>query len=296
MKPGVYDIPASQYHADNFGIGPSLSSGIAKLLVDNSPLHAWHAHPRLNRNWQPDDDRKFDMGKAVHAAVLGTPALARIDADDYRTKLAQEQRESALARGSIPVLAHKMTEIAAIKYAITGQLRDHEARDAMTAGKPEQVIVWREDESWCRCRLDWLPNKGNIFYDLKSTAQSAHPQDWVRALYNQGADLQSAFYRRGIKSVLGIADPIFRFVVVEIEPPYALTVLQLSPSALDLADRKVEYAIATWAKCLRENTWPGYGNRVFHVDAPAWKAMQFEERAVAREIAADEALTILGAG
>jgi hypothetical protein len=294
VKEGIFDIPERDYHADKIGDVPTLNSGCAKLIVDQSPLHCWNSHPRLNPNWVADDDRKFDMGKAVHAAVLGTPAIAVIEADDYRTSAAKLARDAALARGSIPVLSEKMPAITAIRFAIKAQLKAHEAHDAITRGKPEQTMVWEEGETWCRGLLDWLPHTGHVFYDLKSTGQSANPQEWTRALYNQGADIQCAFYRRGIRKLLKIDNPIFRFIVVEVDAPYALSVIQLSPSALDLAERKVDEAISAWAKCMKEGTWPGYPPFVQHVDAPAWRQMQYEERRVAQEAASD--LTILGAG
>ena len=51
-EPGVYSLPDDAYHADPCP-GPSLSSSVAKLMLDRSPLHAWHAHPRLNPNFEP---------------------------------------------------------------------------------------------------------------------------------------------------------------------------------------------------------------------------------------------------
>ena len=37
-----------EYHADPCPT-PSLSSGIARVLWANTPMHAWFKHPRLNK-------------------------------------------------------------------------------------------------------------------------------------------------------------------------------------------------------------------------------------------------------
>ena len=45
--PGIYPgISAADYHAD-CAPEPSLSSSIARTLLAQSPLHAYHAHPRM---------------------------------------------------------------------------------------------------------------------------------------------------------------------------------------------------------------------------------------------------------
>src|SRR5215831_5713580 len=47
VTPGVYAMPAAQYHADPCPT-PSLSASIIKLICLDSPAHAWTAHPKLN--------------------------------------------------------------------------------------------------------------------------------------------------------------------------------------------------------------------------------------------------------
>ena len=71
---------------------------------------------------------------------------------------------------------------------------------------------------------------------------------------------------------------MFRFIVQEAKEPYALSVIALSPSAIDLAESKVDRALAIWGQCLREKRWPGYPNRTCYVDPPAWHEAQYLER------------------
>ena len=281
-QPGVYDIPADTYHADPCP-APSLSSGVAKTILEQSPRHGWLRHPKLNPAFEPENRTLFDKGRASHKVVLGVgEEIVVIDAPNYTTKAAQQAKQLAYLDGRTPVLKHQMATVNEMAAAVRAQLDRHEeAAEAFVPGlgKPEQALIWREGDVWCRALLDWMPNGGNVFPDLKSTGASANPDLWgTRTLYDGGFDVQAAFYCRGIRATLGIEDPRFRFVVVENEPPYALSVVELTPAAMAMANRKAEEAIAIFGWCLRNNRWPGYPSRVCYVDPPIWAERKWLER------------------
>ena len=288
-EPGVYDVPAEVYHADDLCAAPCFSRSIGKLLIRRSPRHAWTAHPRLNPDHEPDDATKFDVGKAAHRLLLGGPEeFAIVAADDYRTKAAKEAREEALAAGRLPVLARQWEDVQAMVASCRAQLAAHEdAKDAFSSGEPEQTMVWQEGETWCKARLDWLPSDGRFFDDFKTTG-NAHPDAWSeRVAFETGADMQAALYRRGIRA-LGLArDPLFRFVVQEIEAPYALSVCALTPAAIDMADRELDRALELWRWCLENDSWPGYPARTCYVDPPPWQERRRLDAEAREEIARD---------
>ena len=283
--PGVYDMPADAYHADPCP-QPSLSASVAHELLSRSPRHAWQAHPRLNPAHEPEHRTEFDLGHAAHALVLGDERrFAVIDAADYRAGAARAAREAAYAAGAIPLLPHQYEATRAMARALRAQLEQHEARDAFTQGQPERTIAWREGDVWCRARLDWLPNtltRATIITDLKSTT-NAEPAAWSRSkLEAMGYDVQAAFYLRGLRA-LGHPDTLrFAFVVVEVDPPHALSVIGLPPAVMALAEQKVEHAIATWRECLRTNVWPAYPTRICWADPTPWSEARWAER-VARD-------------
>jgi len=272
-EPGVYPtIAAEAYHVDPCP-APSLSSSIGELLIERSPLHAWFAHPRLNKDYAPKESAAFDLGKAAHSLMLGDPQdFAIIDADDWRTKEAKAQRDEAYVARKIPLLRAQWDRVVAMVAAGRKQLAAHEdARDAFTAGKPEVTLVWREVDVWCRARPDWMHDKLPApWRDYKTTGVSAEPDSFARQLYGMGYDFQAAFYRRGIRALGLDPDPRFEFVVQETEAPYALAVIGLPPAALDLANRKCEEAIAFWDWCLKKDSWPGYPARTAYVDPPGY--------------------------
>lgn len=280
MKLGLIECSRDDYYADNIADEPTLSSSIAKLLVTRAPCHARQEHPRLNPNFVRDEEAKFDIGNAAHALMLNDErAFAVIDAKDWRTNAAKDARDAARKAGKIPLLTEQWQRTQAMVAAGRMQLAGHEdASDAFTNGKPEQTIVWAEDGVLCRARLDWLPNTPTGWFDDYKSTEIAEPDAWRRICFNLGMDIQAAFYRRGIRACGLSDDPQFRFVVHEVEEPYALCVIAPKPAAIDLADQKVDAALAVWRQCLKENRWPGYPNRTCWIDVPGYVEAAWADR------------------
>ncbi len=286
---GVHAVRAFDYHQDEIADTPSLSSSIAHLLIHATPRHAWTAHPRLNPDWQPDERNVFDRGDAAHQVILegDWSNIATVDAKDWRTKDAANQRDLARERGQTPLLAHQVECVRDMVNAVRDQLAHHDATPPLfTAGKPEQTIVWEEPGGVvCRARVDWLRDDLAAVDDLKTTAKSAHPDAYSRALFGVGGDVQVAFYLRGIHALTG-AVPAWRWVVVENTPPYALSVISPGPDVLELGRRKVDRAIALWRECLERDEWPAYPTRVTYANVPAYEEARWLEREAEEQVAA----------
>jgi hypothetical protein len=278
-KPDILDLSAEDYAADPCPT-PSLSSSIARILLAQSPRHAWWAHPRLNPAYRREESEAFDLGTAAHAYILqGSRAFAVIDAKDYRTKAAQEARDAAYAEGKTPILAYRLDNVRAMEEAVVAQLAHlKDPPIPFQNGRAEETLVWLEGDVWCRARLDYLHADHRSISDLKTTSASANPAAWERTMFAAGLDVQAAFYLRGLRAVFG-HEGTFRFVPVENYEPYALSVVGLAPDALDLADRKVDRAIALWRECLTTGTWPAYPTRTCWAEAPAWEVAKWEQRA-----------------
>ena len=281
-KPGVYEISANEYHSDPVVV-PSLSSSLARALIANSPLHCWFESPRLNPNFQREEEEKFDLGTAAHALLLeGESGVQVIDAPDWRTKAAREARDAARAAGKLPLLAARWADVLAMVKSAREQLDAHtEADDMFTEGKAEQTLIWQEDTRdgaiYCRARPDFLHDDHLLIDDYKTTGASANPEAWTRGLFNSGFDIQTAFYLRGVRAIFG-TQATFRFAIQENYPPYALSIISLAPDALVIAEKKVLYAIEQWAKCLRANHWPGYPARICYAGLPPWEEAAWLEK------------------
>lgn len=280
MKPGIHTIPSEEYHADPCE-APSLSASLAHLLVNTTPLHAWCAHPRLNPGFQREEKHEFDLGNVAHLLILeGTSERVRvIEADSWRKKETQEQRDEARAEGFIPLLEKDYERVDAAVSAIRTQLMARsDSPPLFSAGKPEQTLVWEERGVWCRARLDWLHDDHSAIDDLKTTTRSANPIAWAnRTAWSIGSDIQVAFYLRGMKHLTG-KEPQFRYVLAETAPPFGISVVSLAPTALELGQAKVERALEKWRECLRTDNWPGYPPEIYYADAPAWAELQWLEQ------------------
>jgi hypothetical protein len=290
-EPGFYDMPEDEYHADPCP-KPSLSSSIAKMLVSikDTPRHAWLQHPRLNPNH--DAARAYNkaqaFGTVCHKLMLRKGGdVTIIEYDDFRGKIAQNERDEAVAAGKTPILAADYASAEQLVKAGRAQLQRHEdAADAFQTGKPEMTGIWREGDAWVRMRLDWQPTGGNVLYDYKTVSGSAAADQWVKQAFDLGSDIQAALYSRGWRALTGVeGDVHFRFVVQEMDPPYALNVIQFSGAAMALAEAKTAEAIRRWQWCMKHNAWPGHPKQICHVDAPIWHERAWEDVSLRREVA-----------
>lgn len=288
LGPGIHSLVSeSVYHRDPCP-EPSLSASVAKLLVSQSPLHAWTAHPRLNPAWQPDESSKAqDIGTAAHALLLGVGrGMEVIKFKDYRSNAAKDARDAAREAGKVPVLEDDADDVRAMVLSARQQLTAHEIGDVFDCCKAEQTMIWREGPTWCRARIDCLPadftGEGRVrLVDYKTTSGSAEPDAFTSRLYGMDGDMQAAFYERGIlKLYPAVREVEFLFIAQETSPPYALSVLSLSNKALDQARERVEEAMQVWRSCMQADRWPGYPPRVCHVDPPGWTAKTHEERKI----------------
>lgn len=290
MTPGIYDMPAADYHADPCP-APSLSSGIGHTLVTRSPLHAWSAHPRHPDFERDEPTAEQEEGTALHALILENRAQVEvIDAPDWRTKAAQEARKAARAAGKVPILLNRWMDLRKVEGASRQQLSEHEAAPILHQdyGRPEQTLIWQEHTKhgsiWCRARADWWPNNGvGWIGDLKTVSGSADPGAWGKKMATEGPAFQAAFYVRGARALGFGGIEGMRFVVVERDAPFALSVCEAAPTLAEFAYRQVAEAIETWAACLHAGEWPGYADRVAYVDLPGWLEFQWADRDLRRE-------------
>jgi hypothetical protein len=282
VKPGIHDLTDAQYHADPCP-QPSLSASIAKIMLARSPRHAWIQHPRLNPQYQHDDDSKYDMGTAAHDIVLrGIDRVRIIDAKDWRTKEAKEQRDQARREGLIPLLRDNYLALSDMVTECEVAIRQCPDLSGMTLkdGQAEQTVIWQDGGAWCRSKMDWVSADRSLILDYKTAGGSAEPDSWIRTnMVTNGADVQGAFYLRGVESVTDAA-PKFVFVVQEIEPPYAVSFIGFSPAFRALGDEKVEDALAMWRECMTTGDWPAYPKRICWPDPPAWAMSQYMEKSL----------------
>lgn len=285
MKPGIYDNISPEAYQDDPCETPSLSASLCKVLVNETPLHAWTAHPRFNPNFEREEKEVFDLGTTAHALMLQGLQVAQVIqatnkeggvVSDYKTKGAQQERDSIRAAGGIPILQKHWDRVQAMVKAGKEQIAAHrEAKDAFTDGKAEQTLVWVDDYGvTCRARLDWLMDSHARIYDYKTTGATADPYNMGKFIASQNWDLQAAFYLRGLKKLTD-KDAEFFFVCQEDYVPHALSILGLSQEFLILGTKKVQWGLQKFADCMNSGKWPGYPDRIVDPPFPVWEAERF---------------------
>ena len=233
----------------------------------------------LNPDLEREEETKFELGSSAHSLFLqGDDIIEQLPYPDWRTAQAREHRDAARAEGRIPLFADQATRVRAMVAAANAQLRDHDAQPPLFADGPKQTLIWEDDHGVIRrARLDWLRDDFAAIDDLKTTSASADPVKWTRTMYGMGADIQIGFYCRGVEKLTGVR-PVFRYCVVETYPPHALSVVDLAPSALALAEEKVQAAIDLWAPCLAHDIWPGFETRVASIEVPTYEEMRWMKK------------------
>lgn len=285
IKPGLYRMSMADYLADPCAV-PSISSGCAYTLITQSPLHARHEHPRLNRFREREASEASDMGSIVHALLLEgrDDGLVAIDAPDWRTKAAKEARDAARAEGKHPILAHRVQDVRAMLGAARDYIASSELAGVFDDGESELTMIWQEGDVWCRARPDWLTTDRSVLLHYKTTQGSAEPESFTRGmLIGMGYDMAAAFYDRGLYAVARPRKSTTVFLVQECSPPYACSLIALSGELQDMADAKVSKAIALWDRCMKSGFWPAYPNRICYAEPPAWAQKAWEERQAAEE-------------
>jgi hypothetical protein len=247
MTPGfVHDLDEATYHADR----ESLSVSGAKTLMKS---------PALFRHQQDNPVHKdvFDFGTAAHAMVLGVGSVIEpIDADSWRTKAAQEARDTARAEGRTPILAADYRTV----QAMADKLSEHTlAMRLLSEGEPEVSAYALDEETGVmrRGRFDWL--HPTLLVDYKSAA-SANPRDLAGrygAVRKWGYDAQAAWYT-DLARDLGHPAAAFAFIFQEKAEPYQVTVAYIDDADLWDARQHNRAALERFRDCTESGLWPAY--------------------------------------
>lgn len=293
--PGLYRMSAAEYHAGPCP-APELSASIAKIIVRETPLHAWTRHSKLGRapieseDGEEADEPKSkaiqDFGSAAHKLALGYGRdIAWVDPAAHIGKKGgvpkgwtndsiREARSEAQGAGHIPMLLRYQPAVEACAKAM-------QERAEAWLGLPvaeclrEVVMCWQDEAGiWCKGMADIMRPDMLRKADLKSTLRSVSPESVARHLYAEDMEVQAAFYERGSAAL----DPStagrsrFAFIFGEQRAPFiASPPIYPSEAGMQLGRWQVENAITLWAGCLQDNKWPAWQNEAYEAMPPAWK-------------------------
>jgi hypothetical protein len=274
---GVYDLDDDTYHRDPVQGGSLSSTGAKKLLPPSTP-----AHYRYWVDHGGEHVAAFDFGQAAHAKVLGVGReIVAVEAKDWKTKAAREERDAAYATGQIPLLAHEAEQVDAMAAAI----REHPLAAALLnpdGAYVEHALIWQDPDAgiWRRSKLDmlrYLADGRTAIIDYKTTVGAA-PSELGRTMHRYGYHQQAAYYLDGVRAVeLGDDQAVFLFVFQEKTPPYLVSVAQCDQDALAWGERLNRVAIDTYRRCTETGLWPGYGDQPHQIELPGYALRAYED-------------------
>ena len=266
----VHGMPDAEYHAR-----PELSSTEARLLLQSPAKYRWRKdNPPLI-----DDSPKFDIGKAVHAKVLGQGAeVVVVDADDWRTKAARDAREEARSQGKAPLLTREFDAVNAMAESV---LANQTARALLSQPGDTEVSLFADvDGVPVRARFDFLPDRSErrtVAADLKTTID-ASLGEFEKSVARYQYDVQAAWYLDALTAATGDDTAAFVFIAVEKEAPYLTGVYQLPTQWGEMGAVKARRARELFAECTSTGVWPGYPEEVRLLSPPTWAVYEFEEK------------------
>lgn len=284
-------MSAADYHADKIGDQPTLSASLGRVLISQSPFHAWLRHPKMGGVRERSTSEQ-NNGTLLHALVLGEGRedIVVIDADNFRTKAAQELRDAASDAGKVPILKKDMAQAERSAAAVISAIED---AGLHLGGVSEQVAVWEEETGsgliQCRARMDHtdlgtpnMPVDTPFILDLKTTSLGTDPESAAATIAKSGYDLQRAAYLSAVERIRPDLAGRIRFVWVFVEElpfgspfPVLVSMYEAGGSMRELGKQKWFRACEKWGECWsrhRTRPWPAYNtnNAPLMLEAPEW--------------------------
>ena len=274
MSAGIHKLPMAAYLADPCP-QPSASAGVLETILTRSPLHAKWEHPKLSPAYAPAQSTTFDIGTAAHGMILeGDDKVCVVEADDWRTKIAQAQREEARANGLTPLLRKHYEAVRKMVSVARSFMLECEIAPRIKDAEPELTMLWQVRGFWYRARPDlWSKDRATLVN--YKTSESAEPNAFIRRMPSLGCDLSAALYESGAQALGHRAEEFF--IAQETSPPYACSLIGLDNAQREIARNKLALAQAIWERCMKEDKWPAYPSRICVGTPSSWELDRDEE-------------------
>lgn len=225
---------------------PLLSDPVHFTTLRNMSRSAAHYRHAVESSREPTAAMRF--GTIVHRMLLGGP-IAVFDGE-RRGKAWAEFRAAANPEAVIATATERDRAM-----ACANAVDDHPFAGRYLVGQLEQELIWRNMGRECSSRPDAV---GSDFVTELKTASTTEPQKFMGGCLRLAYHAQLAFYLDAVRVSMGRDLQKAYIVGVESAPPYAVTVLRLTPRTI-LEGRKL---CRTWMErllgCEAVGEWPGY--------------------------------------
>lgn len=241
----------------------------AKTLLNGCPAQLLH---ELDGN-RRKATRAMDRGSLVDQMLFGERNFHTVDAKDWRTKVAQQERDAAIERGQIPMLAKEADELETAAGLVRSELlmRGVDLAECIT----QRTYQWTgEDGVECEGTPDIVCPNGTTI-DLKCGPQ-ASPDSITKQAWDMCWDVQGAAYQEAVK---GNGEHWIIRAGISAEP-LLVTVCKLSPYFMEIGRQRLAHTRSIWANCLESNEWPEWPDTV--IDPPNFAVSKWIEGGLSR--------------
>lgn len=276
--PGIYDIPAAEYHGDTWAVSASM---LKEFAADSLMFHKRYNLKTVPRK---EPTPAMAMGTLVHAMLLETDTVHDVGVvipDDFITESGarstskaskawqQEQELAGLLTFKAEEWCAAMNAAHAAKEALKSEGIDFDGCQC------EQSIYWQDGGLDFRCRLDIVP-KRRLIVDLKVMA-SCHPSFVDRQVANLKHWLQQIHYMIGYERHFGVS-PIFAFLSVEPKEPHNATVTMLDDRYRNDAAVNWKMIINRLKHCRETGDWRNWwARKINYLSSKPWTFEDYTE-------------------
>ena len=243
---------------------PYLTPSLARTLLAKSPAHARIECPYFFDYTPREPSAAMIEGTIVDEMLIGDPGrIVVVDAPDWRTKAAKEQRDEATAAGKIPALPETAERCAMLAARLRDALERNGVDIAVAALK--RRLFWRSGNVECSGEPDIVDHgyAPPMIIDIKTTTICPTSVNWTRHTASMGYDIQAAAYCEAVDA------KGFAWLVIETEPPYSVVMHVASSALLRVGQRQWDDAKKLWAECLANNDFPGPEGGI--IDPAPWQ-------------------------
>lgn len=209
----------------------------------------------------------------AHAMLLGKGrTIVTLDFPDYKTKAAQAAKKEVYARGEIPILASKESKFRANVERVKLNLSKlgYEFDGVSEAGVSWFETTTDGEDVECWGALDHWRERQRTILDLKFV-RSAHVDACRRHIWFFGGDIQAAAYTSAVENVHPELTGRTSFVLLFAElATGAVTPVPIKGGFESLGNMRWQRAVDTWARCLRDGTWPAYVDGPTQIEPADW--------------------------
>lgn len=206
------------------------------------------------------------FGTIVHAMLLGPRRGNPLVVYPGKTRQGNAWKEFDAAHAGVEIVTQTEWD-AAIPAAWA--IATHPLARALAAGSYFEVpLRWKS--AGIDCETSGIDIVGSDFIAEVKTSTSAQPEWFARQCVKMHYHAQAAFYLDAARANgLNVSRGFFE-IVVEVKPPHAVTVFEMTEPLLELGTKSIALWLERLRACQDEGHWPAYAQGIVPLEAPAW--------------------------